>query len=230
MRLACTLFVALALPAAAAAAEKPNVLFIAIDDLRDWVGFLGDKQVKTPNLDRLAARGTVFTRSYCAAPSCNPSRTALLSGLRPSSTGVYENNADWRTTPAADVVHLTRHFRANGYRCTGAGKIYHGAYPPPADYWDDYARAGGKDAPREKKGKPAADAWGYGNFQIGPLAGTDEGMPDYRSVSYCLAELQKKHDKPFFLACGLHKPHLPWQVPQKYFDLFPLDSVTLPTV
>src|SRR5262249_56658062 len=98
---------ALALPLAGTAqtpTARPNILFIAIDDLRDWVGFLGDKQVKTPNLDRLAARGVTFTRSYCAAPVCNPSRTALLSGRRPGSTGVYENNADWRNTNAADVV------------------------------------------------------------------------------------------------------------------------------
>src|SRR5581483_8884517 len=93
---------------------RPHLLFIAIDDLRDWVGFLGDKQVKTPNMDRLAARGTVFTRSYCAAPVCNPSRTALMSGRRPGATGVYENNADWRTTPAADVVHLTQFLRRSG--------------------------------------------------------------------------------------------------------------------
>jgi arylsulfatase A-like enzyme len=84
-------------------ASKPNVLFIAIDDLRDWVGFLGDKQVKTPNLDKLAARGMIFTHSYCAAPVCNPSRTALMSGLRPGASGVYENNADWRKSPAAKV-------------------------------------------------------------------------------------------------------------------------------
>src|SRR2546427_11041308 len=96
-----SLVATLAVVTPSVAADKPNVLFIAIDDLRDWVGYLGDKQAKTPNLDRLAARGLHFTRSYCAAPVCNPSRTALMSGLRPGSTGVYENNADWRTTPAA---------------------------------------------------------------------------------------------------------------------------------
>jgi arylsulfatase A-like enzyme len=211
---------------------RPNVLFIAIDDLRDWVGFLGDKQVKTPNLDRLAARGVTFTRSYCAAPVCNPSRTALLSGHRPGATGVYENNADWRTTPAADVVHLSRHFRMSGYYVAGAGKIYHGSYPPPASYWDDFAKVGNGEggAPKEKKGKAAPGNWGYGNFQIGPLSGGDAQMPDYHIVNYCLGQLQKKHERPLFLACGLHKPHLAWQVPQKYFDLYPLEQVKLPPV
>src|SRR6266568_4750837 len=78
------------------ASAKPNVLFIAIDDLRDWVHYLGYEQVKTPNLDRLAARGVAFTHNYCAAPVCNPSRTSLMSGLRPSTTGVYNNSTDWR--------------------------------------------------------------------------------------------------------------------------------------
>ncbi|OWK46492.1 sulfatase [Fimbriiglobus ruber] len=213
-------------------AAKPNVLFIAIDDLRDWVGFLGDNQVKTPNMDRLAARGLTFTRSYCAAPVCNPSRTALMSGLRPGSTGVYENNADWRTTNAAGVTHLTKHFMANGYFASGAGKIYHGSYPPPKDYWNDFANQGAEedDTPKAKKGKPGDDSWGFGNFQFGPTTGGDDSLADYHIVSYCVKELRKKHDKPFFLACGLHKPHLPWHVPQKYFDLYPLDQIKLPPV
>ena len=135
-------------PARAADPPKPNVLFVAIDDLRDWVGYLGDKQAKTPNRDRLAARGLHFTRSYCAAPVCNPSRTALMSGLRPGSTGVYENNADWRTTPAAKVTHLTQVFKAAGYYVAGSGKIYHGGYPPPAGCTSPAATAPPRSATR----------------------------------------------------------------------------------
>jgi arylsulfatase A-like enzyme len=216
-------------PARAADPPKPNVLFIAIDDLRDWVGYLGDRQAKTPNLDRLAARGLHFTRSYCAAPVCNPSRTALMSGLRPGSTGVYENNADWRTTPAAKVPHLTQTFKAAGYYVAGSGKIYHGGYPPPADYWDDFAAAGEPGAPKGKKGGKD-DGWGFGNFQIGPLSGGDSSVSDHQIVDYALKQLARKHDKPFFLACGVHKPHLPWRVPKKYFDLYPLDQIKLPEV
>src|SRR5262245_36296884 len=113
---------------ASGADPRPNVLFIAIDDLRDWVGYLGaNPQTKTPNIDRLASRGVYFTRSYCAAPVCNGSRAALMSGLRPSTTGVYENNADWRQVISEDKT-LTIAFRKAGYYVVGAGKIYHGGF------------------------------------------------------------------------------------------------------
>src|SRR2546428_7366587 len=121
---------AVVLPAAHAddARSRPNVLFLAVDDLRDWVGYLGrNPQTITPNIDKLAARGVRFTRSYCAAPVCNPSRTALMTGLRPSTTGVYENGNDWRTVIPEDRC-LTTAFRKGGYFVCGSGKIYHGAY------------------------------------------------------------------------------------------------------
>src|SRR5262249_35117649 len=158
--------------------------------LRDWVGYLGDKQVKTPNLDRLAARGMVFTRSYCAAPVCNPSRTALLTGLRPGTTAVYDNKDDWRKLVPMDLPRLTQHFRANGYFVAGAGKIWHGGFPPPKGDWDDYAKKGNdsKDIKDSKDGavfveeRGADETWGFGNFQIGPNNKTDEQMPDFASV------------------------------------------------
>src|SRR4051812_14410943 len=142
---------------------KPNVLFIAIDDLRDWVHYLGYEQVKTPNLDRLAARGVVFTHSYCAAPVCNPSRTALMSGLRPSTSGVYDNGTDWRKV-IPDVTTIPLHFRANGYYAAGAGKIYHESYRRSTD-WDAYLGEGPVDADdpevvTKKQGKKAAKAGG----------------------------------------------------------------------
>lgn len=212
---------------------KPNVLFIAIDDLRDWVGFLGDKQVKTPNLDRLASRGVVFRHAYCASPSCNPSRTALMSGLRPTSSSVYDNAIDWRPTPAAKVTHLNQAFMAAGYDVRGCGKIYHENYQAPEGYWHEY-RHGGTRTPKLSKTisplKPFPSAWGYGNFQIGPLDNKDEDMVDYQIVDYALEFLAKPHDKPFFLACGLKKPHLPFQVPKKYFDMYPVESIQLPEV
>src|SRR5262249_34063065 len=103
-RLIAVAALALGPAALAAGAEQPNVLFIAVDDLRDWVGYLGkNPQTITPNIDRLAARGLAFTRSYCAAPVCNPSRTALMSGLRPSTTGVYDNQDHWRPAIADDL-------------------------------------------------------------------------------------------------------------------------------
>ena len=107
--------------------ERPNVLFIAVDDLNDWIGCLGGHpQAKTPNIDALAARGVNFTRAYCASPVCNPSRTALMTGLRSSSSGVYNNEIRRVNTVCKNVVPLNTHFRANGYRVLGAGKIYHG--------------------------------------------------------------------------------------------------------
>ncbi len=141
--------------------SRPNVLFIAIDDLRDWVGYLRTNlQVKTPHLDRLAARGLAFTHSYCPAPVCNGSRAALMSGLRPSTTGVYENNVDWRRVIPAAVVTLPIHFRQNGYYCAGAGKIYHGGFDRRSD-WDDYLSRGtgakqGEGQAKARRGKDAA--------------------------------------------------------------------------
>src|SRR6516165_9055174 len=118
----------------ASAAEKPNVLFIAVDDLNHWVGYLGrNPQTITPNIDKLAARGVRFTRSYCAAPVCNPSRAALLSGLRPSTSGVYDNGDDWRRVIPIELT-LPTALRRAGYDVRGAGKIYHEAYRRPAEW------------------------------------------------------------------------------------------------
>ncbi|MBI5396868.1 MAG: sulfatase [Verrucomicrobia bacterium] len=213
-----------------AAPKKPNVLFIAIDDLRDWVGYLGNKQVKTPNLDRLAARGVAFTRSFCASPCCNPSRAALMTGLRPGTSGVYNNNDDWRKIVPEGTVTLQRHFKDNGYYVAGAGKIYHGGaggFNRLSD-WDDYNTEGkGKG----KGGKFKEDGGtGVAGIRFGALDCADEDMPDYATVSYCLKQLEKKHDKPFFLACGIVKPHMSWSVPKKYYEMYPLDKVQLPKV
>ena len=202
-----------------AADSPPNVLFIAIDDLRDWVGFLGDTQTKTPNMDRLAGRGMKFTRSYCAAPVCNPSRTALLTGMRPGSTGVYNNNIDWREV-VPDVVTLPLHFKQNGYFVAGAGKITHDSFKRRTD-WDEYL---------DKAGGVNDNAGGVDGIRFGSIEADDDDMPDAKSVKYISEYLAKKHDNPFFLACGFKKPHMPFSVPKKYFDKFPLDSIKLPEV
>jgi len=200
--------------------SKPNVLFIAIDDLNHWVGYLGrNPQTKTPNIDRLAARGVWFTRSYCAAPVCNPSRAALMSGLRPFTSGVYENNNDWRTVIPEDLP-LTTAFRKAGYYVCGAGKIYHESYKRRSE-WDDYLENAGRDP------EPTGDT-GVGGIRFAPLDCGDQDLREWKIVGYGIEQLQKKHDKPFFLAVGLHKPHMPWNVPRKYFDLHPLDKIELP--
>jgi len=211
---------------------KPNIIFIAIDDLRDWVHYLGvNQQVKTPNLDRLAARGVAFTRAYCASPLCNPSRAALLSGMRSCSTGVYNNDVDWRKVIPDDKPTLLLHFKNNGYYVAGAGKIFHGSFPRPSD-WHEYFAGDGKEEDKagRKGGNITHVAPDASNITIGPIAGDDNAMPDYHFVSYIIKKLGEKRDQPFFLACGLKKPHLPWTPPKKYFDLYPIDSIILPKI
>jgi arylsulfatase A-like enzyme len=204
-----------------AAASQPNVLVIAVDDLNHWVGHLGrNKQVKTPNIDRLAARGITFTRAYCAAPVCNPSRTALLSGLRPSTSGVYDNPTPWQPNVPRGYT-LNEHFRASGYFVCGAGKIYHGGGGRRQD-WNDYGTGGGGDP------QPRGTNTGVGGIKFAPLDWRDEEMSDYRIATYGVEQLRKRYDKPFFLAIGFHKPHMPWNVPRKYYDMYPLEKIELP--
>ncbi len=208
---------------AAHASAKPNILFIASDDLNHWVGHLGrNPQTKTPCIDRLAQMGVTFTRANCAAPVCNPSRAALMSGLRPSTTGVYDNGQDWKLAIAKEQT-LTTQFLKAGYNVFGAGKIYHSNDHRPGE-WTEYAV--------EKSGKlqrhASAKDDGVGGIKFYPLDCRDEDMPDYGSVSYGIEKLNQKHDKPFFLAVGLHKPHMPFAVPKKYFDMFPLETIQLP--
>jgi arylsulfatase A-like enzyme len=211
---------------------RRNVLFIAVDDLNDWIGCLGGHpDTKTPNLDRLAARGVLFTKAYCAAPLCNPSRAALMTGLRPSSTGVYDNNQPFRQSAARDAVTLSQYFRQHGYRAMGSGKIYHGAFPDPPS-WDEYTPSLERQTFADPKpgSLPVNGIPNTGHFDWGPVKDPDSAMGDYKTVDYVSSQLRKKQDKPFFLACGIFKPHLPWYVPEKYFDMFPLDKLTLPTI
>jgi len=152
-------------------AAKPNVLLIAVDDLNHWVRHLGrNKQVITPNIDRLAARGVTFANAYCAAPICNPSRAALMSGLRPSTTGVYNNGIDWRPIVAPEKTLVT-HFRGNGYYTAGAGKIYHGGFDRKEE-WDDYGRERGGPC------KLLNQTDGVGAIRFSPVDCGDEGISD----------------------------------------------------
>jgi len=214
------------LPTGLVAADKakPNVLFIAVDDLNHWVGHLGrNPQTKTPNIDRLAKMGVTFTKANCAAPVCNPSRAALMSGMRPSTTGVYDNGQDWKLAISKDKT-LTTQFLNAGYNVFGAGKIYHSADHRDGE-WTEYFD---KDQGRNLQRHPDAKDDGVGGIKFYPLSNGDEDMPDYKVVSYGVEKLKTKQEKPFFLAVGLSKPHMPFSVPKKYFDMFPLDKVELP--
>jgi len=202
--------------------ERMNVLFIAVDDLNHWVGHLGrNPQAKTPNLDRLAALGMTFTNAHCAAPVCNPSRTALLSGLRPGSSGIYDNGTSFQLAVTSEQSLVTQ-YRNAGYETLGMGKLWHGGL----GFQDQWTATGGK----ERADRPAdlLDDRSIGGIAFGILNGGDELVPDTAIADYGISELQKQHEHPFFLTLGFHKPHMPWNVPQKYYDLHPLDSIQLP--
>ena len=206
-------------------AQSPNVLFIAVDDLRDWVGHLGGHpNATTPHIDRLAKRGVSFTHAYCSAPLCNPSRISLLTGVAPSKSGVYGNGEKLRQK-LPDAVTLMQHFRASGYSVRGAGKIFHGTSAYDKDSWDFYFKSSGSKKHRVKRDSSLPkSAW----VPWGALACSDDEMLDGINAKWIITELKKPQEKPFFLAYGLTKPHLTWSVPQKYFDLHPLEGIKLP--
>ena len=224
--------------------RRPNLLMIAVDDWNDWIGALGGHpQVRTPNLDRLRQRGTLFTDAQTAAPICNPSRASLLTGRHPSSTGVYDNDQPWR--PALpNALTLPQCFRQNGYRALGGGKVFHHGrgYNDPAS-WDDYffwnpaARANGwhdnysfPPDPEPQRPVTPMPSVSWRNFDWAPLDLPDSAMPDYKLASWAGEQLHLRHDKPLFLATGFFRPHIPWFVPRKYFDMYPLDGIIVPNV
>jgi len=227
----CSLIVPLA-PGASAA--QPNVLFIALDDLNDWVGCLGGHpQTRTPNIDRLAAGGELFRNAYTAAPSCNPSRTAVFTGLQPHHSGLYNNLQKMRDVlPTAEL--LPRYFSRNGYWSAGSGKLLHYVIDPQS--WDDYFPETKEDNPFPRTfdppnrpiNLPVGGPWQYRETDWAALDVTDEQYGgDWLVTKWIGEQLQQKHDKPFFLACGIYKPHEPWFVPKKYFEPFPLATIQI---
>ncbi|MHC4800214.1 MAG: sulfatase, partial [Planctomycetota bacterium] len=210
-----------------AATDRPNVLFIAVDDLNDWIEGLGGYEgVKTPNLDRLADRGVLFSRAYCSAPACNPSRASLMTGIRPSTSGVYHNPQPWRLA-MPNVVTLPQHFMAHGYHVVGCGKLYHGPYHDDASF-HKYLRRPADPLP---KVRPVNGMTTQGShFDWGPVDVPDKEMSDWKVTQWACDYLKQKHDKPFFLGVGIFRPHLPWYAPQKHFDLYPLSQIKLPLV
>lgn len=223
--------------------RHPNVLSLSVDDLNDWVGCLGGYPgVKTPNIDKLAKRGVLFSDAHCAAPLCNPSRTAIMSGLRPSSSGIY-NNDQYLRTSHPDVVTLPQYFRRNGYHVAGAGKVFHhvAGHNPP-DQWDEfqlqqfddpwYRRADwypwNKRIPAPK-GHPYNGLKDFaGEFDWGVLETPEADYGDQKAVNFAKEFLGRKHTKPFFLAAGMWHPHIPMYAPQRFFDMYPEASVHIP--
>ena len=198
------------------AENRMNVLFFAVDDLNNHVGTYG-RPVKTPNIDALAASGVRFDRAYCQYPLCNPSRTSLLTGIRPPRTRVLANETWFRQT-MPDVVTLPQHFRENGYYTSVSGKVFH-------------------DGKNDNKG------WVHGPVARGPrwtgpyvewadrweATSQEDDLPDARIASEAIERLEKRpQDKPFFVACGFHKPHVPFLAPQQYFDWYDPAAMQLP--
>lgn len=210
----------------AATADHMNVLFLVVDDLNTWL--LGDTnryagKVVAPNISRLAESGVLFKRAYTASPFCSPSRTALLSGVSPWESGVYENGqAISESIPLQNATSLPKLFKEAGYATASYGKIGHGW--DTRAHWDDRMPHKRDPVPPNAPLTPV----GRGEQDWGPTHLREEAMRDTMYADAAIKRLQKQHDKPFFIACGLFHPHMPWYVPQKYFDMFPMDEVTTP--
>jgi arylsulfatase A-like enzyme len=214
--------------------KRPNVLFIAIDDMNDWVGCLGGHpQAHTPNMDRLAARGTVLANAHCQSPLCNPSRASLLTGLRPSSTGIYGLAPGIRAVEATkDCVTLPQYFAAQGYFTAMFGKIFHdGSIPPPLHKkeFNVWGPAPGMPRPPQKFVHTPDNMW---MMDWGVFPADDREQADWKIADAAIAQLKTcPKDKPFFLACGFRLPHVPCFASQKWFDLIPPeDQIILPPV
>lgn len=205
-------------------AAKPNVLFIAVDDLNDWCGVMrGHPQARTPNLDQLAARGVFFDRAYCAVPSCNPSRVAVLTGISAATSGMYVNDQKFRKV-MPDAVTLPQFFSTHGWRVAGGGKIFHHSDNDPRS-WPEYFNQPRDPVPNPQIVGPVSD-----HFTWQPLDEPDEAMGDHKVVSWASEWIEKHHAAAFFLAVGFYRPHMPLHVPRKYFEMFPLDTVQMPEV
>lgn len=217
------------------AQKQPNVLFIAVDDLNTWLGCINNhSNTKTPNLDKLASQGVLFTNAHCQAPLCGPSRASIMAGLRPSTTGIYGMISDDKirseNPTTKDIIFLPEYFRNNGYHTMGIGKLFHdhapkgvfdesggrikgfGPYPEKRFVWDGFGTAD-----RKYYGRTSTD-WGA-------FPEADSLMPDHKSADWTIERLSRKYDKPFFLGVGFQRPHVPLYVPQKWFDMHPLDGI-----
>lgn len=227
------LLLAAVFPATAAEA-RPNVLMIVVDDLNDWIGCMDGQHPHaiTPNIDSLADRGTLFSNAHCQAPLCNPSRTSVLSGLRPSTTGIYGLAPGPRKVPMLkEWVMLPQYFAAQGYFTACFGKVWHDGSIKPADKPDEfdvYGPAPGEPFPSEKFVETPSDMravdWGV-------MPGDDSQFADWKTADNTLAQLKAApKDQPFFIAAGFRMPHLPCFATQKWFDLYPEDHYDLPPI
>jgi len=212
------------------AADKPNILFIAVDDQNDWFGCLdGHPQAKTPNIDRLAAKGTLFTNAHCQAPLCNPSRTSLMTGIRPSTTGIY-GLAPWfrNVQKFKDVVTLPQYLAKHGYRTYSTGKIYHGGYGRKKNDSEFHELGPGASVGAKPKEKLVKTPSPHPLVDWGVFPHKDEDKGDWKVASWAVDKLNSMPEEPFFLSVGFFLPHVPCYATQKWFDLYPEETLKLP--
>ncbi len=217
--------------------ERPDILFIVIDDMNDWISPLdGHPQAKTPNMERLAERGLLFTNAHAPAVVCNATRTAFLTGLRTSTTGVYFNQNDWEESPVATSVRtLPGYFMDSGYRTIGGGKIFHTGHNDRTA-WNEYFPSFDQERfpdlnPDGELPLNGASFGGRNNtFDWGPINAYDSETGDGQLADWMAEHLNEPTDMPRFDAMGFRRPHQPWYVPQKYFDMHPIEQIELPPI
>jgi arylsulfatase A-like enzyme len=219
-------------------ADRPNVLFIAVDDLNDWLGCMeGHPNAKTPNMDKLASQGVLYTNAHCQAPLCGPSRASLMTGMRPSSTGIYGMINDNRIRSdnefTKDVIFLPEYFKKHDYHTMGIGKLFHSHAPD--DLFDESGgRYKGFGPLPEKRfvwdgiGTSDQERYGRTSTDWGAFPESDTLMTDHKSADWTIERLGRQYEQPFFLAVGFLRPHVPLYVPQKWFDMHPVETLTMP--
>lgn len=216
-------------------ADKPNVLFIAVDDLNDWITLFDPANpIRTPHIERLAAKGVLFTHAYCSSPACNPSRVSLLTGKRPHKTGIYGNKSDWRRA-LPDAETIQQYFKRHGYYSAGAGKIFHhhwdGAFHDSASF-DEFLPMPDTypDWPIPPQKLNGFEWYGSKNTDWGAWPLEEQDAVDYRTASYAVDFLRELHNKPFFLSVGIFRPHMPTYSPPAYRAKYPIENAVLPDV
>lgn len=210
--------------------EPPNVLMISIDDLNDWVGCLGEnEQTSTPNIDRLADRGVLFSNAHCQAPICNPSRTSLMLGLRPSTTGIYVNRPWFRLTKRnKNRTTMSQYFGEHGYKTLTAGKIYHASRVDKASFQVVGPRPGQRLSIDQQLVPDIASPSKLWDF--GPQLYEERKFGDAVTATWAVEQIKKKHGQPFFMAAGFYRPHVPFYAPKCFFDSHPLSDIHTPDV
>ena len=218
---------------------KPNILFIAVDDLNTWISPIDNfSNAKTPNFDRLASMGVTFTNAHVQASLCGPSRASIMTGLRPSTTGIYgmtpDNQIRREGNPATkDITFLPEYFEQNGYYTMGIGKLFH-IHAPDSVFNESGGRVKGFGPYPEKRfvwdgfGKGIRGTHGRTSTDWGAFPENDTLMPDHQSVNWVVERLNRNYEKPFFMGLGFLRVHVPLYVPQKWFDLHPLESIETP--